>query len=398
MRTSNSLDGAVIGAAVQAGVIHGGVHVRLPLPEPPRQLAAPPRVFVGRDAELAELRSTAGAALVVLTGSAGVGKTTLARRWAHDISPRFPDGQLYLDLRGLGRAPSIGPDEALGGLLRTLDVPAGRMPEAASERASLYRSLTAGRSLLVVLENAPSAARVRTLLPGAGPNLVLVTSRQRLAGLSADGSAGVHVHPWDVADSVALLERILGPDRVSRERAHATALARMCGGLPLALAVVAARLVSRPKLSLARLAAELGEEAHRLRRLRTSEGVSVLSSLDLSYRGQPPWVRRVYRRLAALPGREYGPGAVALLAGSPEQGGEAIDRLIQANLLEEVDTDRYRQHDLLYLHARQRFEADEPAAEQSRVRRACLDWYARAAEARCRPPIRPRRQRRPVSP
>jgi hypothetical protein len=377
MRTLNSLDGTVVGAAVQAGTIHGGVHLRLPLPEPPRQLTAPPRIFVGRRAELAALGAADEAALLVLTGPAGVGKTTLARQWAHDISPRFPDGQLQVDLRGLGRTAPAGAAGALAGLLRALHVPESSMPATMSERASLYRSLTAGRALLVVLENALSATQVRALLPGAGPNLVLVTSRQQLAGLSADGSTGLQIRPWDVTESVVLLERILGPARVGRESDHAVALARMCGGLPLALAVVAARLVSRPKLPLARLAAELGEEGHRLRRLRTSEGDSVLRSLDLSYQGQPHWLRKVYRRLAALPGREYGPGPVALLAGSTELGGEAIDHLIQANLLEEVGTDRYRQQDLLYLHARQRFEADEPPAEQRRIRSACLEWYTR---------------------
>lgn len=381
MPDTNSVDGTVVGAVVQAGTISGGVHVHPPRPERPRQLTAPPRIFVGRDAELAELNAATETHLVVLTGPGGVGKTTLARRWAHDITPRFPDGQLYIDLQGFSESTAVDPGEALGYLLRALGVPAERVPAAAAEQGARYRSLTAGRALLIVLDNAFSVAQVRQLLPGAGASFVLVTSRRRLAGLVADGCVAVDVRPWAVTDSVALLERMLGAARVDGERAHAVALARVCGGLPIALAVVAARLATRPMLPLARLAAELEEEASRLRGLRTAEGVSVLSSLDLSYQGLPYPVRAVYRRLAALPGREYGFGPIAALADSVEHGGAAIEVLIQANLLEEIDTDRFRQHDLLFLHAKQWFDADEPPADRDQARHGCLEWYLGAATA-----------------
>lgn len=381
MPDTNSVDGTVVGAVVQAGTISGGVHLHLPRPEAPRQLTAPPRLFVGRDAELAELHAAAEAPLVVLTGPGGVGKTTLARRWAYDVMPRFPDGQLYIDLQGFSEATAVDPGEALGYLLRALGVPAERVPAAVAEQSARYRSLTAGRALLIVLDNAFSVAQVRQLLPGAGPSLVLVTSRRRLAGLVAEGCVTVEVRPWPVADSVALLERALGPDRVDRERAHAVALTRICGGLPIALAVVAARLSTRPRLPLARLVAELTEETSRLRGLHTAEGVSVLGSLDLSYQDLPHPVRSVYRRLAVLPGREYGPDPIAVLAESVERAGSAIDILIQANLLEEVDADRFRQHDLLFLHARERFAADEAPAERERAGQGCLEWYLAAATA-----------------
>lgn len=381
MPHTNSVDGTVVGAVVQAATISGGVHLHLPAPEPPRQLPAPPSIFVGRTAEIAQLNAVAGAPVVILTGPGGVGKTTLARQWAYDISSRFSDGQLAIDLQGFSEAAAVDPGEALGYLLRALGVPAEHVPAAVAEQSARYRSLTTGRSFLIVLDNAFSVAQVRPLLPGAGSCLVLVTSRQRLAGLVPEGGVAVDVRPWAAADSVALLERVLGVERVENERAHAVVLAEVCGGLPMALAVVAARLAARPKLPLAGLAAELEQETRRLRGLRTVDGVSVLGSLDLSYHGLSKPMRRIYRRLAALPGREYGLGPIAALAGSMDRGEEAVDLLVQASLLEEIQAGRFRQHDLLFLHARQRFDADEPAAGRERARRICLEWYFSAAAA-----------------
>ena len=372
---NNSVDGTVRGVVVQAGSVQGGVHVHGPPPPVPRQLAAPPRYLVGRRTEINALDAVADASLVVLTGVGGVGKTTLVRQWAHDVSRRYPDGQLFVDLQGFSRTTAVDPGEALGHLLRSLGVPADLVPAAVTEQSARFRSLTAGRALLIVLDNAYSVGQVRQLLPGAGPSIVLVTSRNRLPGLVADGAVELEVRPLTTDDSVALLEQALGADRVHFEPDGADSLARLCGGLPFALAVVAARLVGRPKLSLARLAGDLAEEPDRLRRLRTSEGDSVSKTLDLSYHGLDQETRTVYRRLAVLPGREYGPGPIAALAGSAERAADAVELLLHANLLEEVAADRFRQHDLLYLHSRQRFDADEPAADHDPVRRAGLNWY-----------------------
>lgn len=372
---NNSIDGTVRGVVVQAGSITGGVHVHRPPPPVPRQLTAPPRYLVGRRAEIDALNDAADASLVILTGVGGVGKTTLALQWAHDVRARYPDGQLFVDLQGFSTATAVDPGEALGHLLRSLGVPVDLAPVAVTEQSARFRSLTAGRALLIVLDNAYSTAQVRQLLPGAGPSIVLVTSRNRLPGLVADGGAELEVRPLATDDSVALLERTLGAARVRSEPEGAGSLARLCGGLPFALAVVAARLAGRPKLSLTRLAGELAEESNRLRGLRTSEGDSVPETLDLSYRGLDRETRTVYRRLAVLPGREYGPGPIAALAGSAERASDAVELLLHANLLEEVAADRFRQHDLLFLHARQRFDADEPAADRDPVRRAALNWY-----------------------
>lgn len=350
-------------------------------PETPRQLPAPPRIFVGREGELAALTAAAAAPLVILTGPGGVGKTALARRWGAGIGPRFPGGSIYVDLQGFSPATAVDPADALGHLLRSLGLPADQVPATIGEQSARYRTLTAHRQVLVVLDDAFSVAQVRALLPGEGPARVLVTSRQRLAGLVADGAELIEVRPWGLDDAVAMLERIVGPERVMRERTDAVRIARFCGGLPFALSVAAARLATRPRMPLARIADELGVEANRLHALRTSEGVSVLGTLDLSYRGLPVKAQVVGRRLALIPAREYGLGPIAALTGSVEAAEFAVDLLIQANLLEELAADRLRQHDLLWLDARQRLDAEDRPDDQDQARRAVLEWYLAAAAA-----------------
>ena len=350
-------------------------------PETPRQLPAPPRIFVGREDELAALTAATGAPLVILTGPGGVGKTTLARRWGAAVGPRFPGGSIYVDLQGFSPATAVDPADVLGHLLRSLGLPADQVPATIGEQSARYRTLTARRRVLVVLDDAFSVAQVRALLPGDGPARVLVTSRQRLAGLVVDGAVQIEVRPWELDDAVAMLERILGPERVERERADAMRIARFCGGLPFALSVAAARLATRPQMPLARIANELGVEASRLHALRTSEGVSVLGTLDLSYRGLPVKAQVLGRRLALIPAREYGVGPIAALTGSMEAAESAVDLLIQANLLEEVAADRLRQHDLLWLDARHRLDAEDLPEDRDRARRAVLEWYLAAASA-----------------
>jgi tetratricopeptide (TPR) repeat protein len=380
----NELSGTVIGPSVQAGTIHGDVHLHgIPEPPPPvpRQLPPAPAHFTGRDAELAALDdllgppSTAGT-VAVLSGTGGIGKTALALRWAHRVRDRFPDGQLYVDLAGFSGGRPVEPAAALGGFLRALGVPPGRVPVDPGEQAGLFRSLAADRSLLVVLDNVYSAAQARALLPASARSAVLVTSRHRLTGLAPDGARLIDVGPLTDDAAGTLLARIAGPQRIDRESDRARDLVGMCAGLPIAVCVSAARLAARPRLSVGRLADEMADEARRIGALSTSDGGSVRAVFDTSYLALDEPAARLYRGLAWHPGPEFGTGpATALVAGDPPGPGDPLDRLVEARLLEEVEEDRFRFHDLVRLHARDRAGSGERAA----ATRTVAEWYLAAA-------------------
>jgi tetratricopeptide (TPR) repeat protein len=350
-------------------------------------------------AELADLDAHFPAgepALVVLSGPGGVGKTALARQWAENARDRFPAGQLYVDLGGFSGDDPVDPSEALGELLRALGTAPQRIPVTLAEQVALYRSVTADRTLLVLLDNAYSTAQVRALLP-AGRSGVLVTSRVRLVGLVADGARLVDLAPLRPAESVLLLSRATGAGRIDREPAEAARIADICAGLPIALCVAAARLAARPRLSVRRMALDLASETHRLGRLSRMDGLSVQATFDMSYRCLNADVARFYRRLALHPGPEFGAGVTAALLPADDRdidgphgetdSGDApgiladgmLDALLEANLLEETTEGRFRLHDLVRLHARQKLEQDEPEPERQAVRREILEWYLAAA-------------------
>jgi tetratricopeptide (TPR) repeat protein len=379
----NDLSGTVTGSTVQAQTIHGDVHFHAERTAPspvPHQLLVPASNFAGRVEHLEALDQLLGAAgpkLVVLSGAGGVGKTALATRWAHSVVDRFFDGQLYFDLSAFGVSGPADPAEALASFLRALGVPAGGVPTALSEQAALYRSVTSNRSLLVMLDDAYSAAQVRVLLPASPSSLVVVISRRRLSGLVPDGAHLIEVGPLPVEDAVALLTNAVGQERVAREWQSTIALADICGGLPIALSVAAARLASRPALSVGRVAAELASESGRLRALAVLDDASVQATFDMSYRSLDPLTATLYRRLAFHPGRDFGAGIVAAL----RPASEAVERLLDANLVQETDEDRFRFHVLLRLHARQKAEAQEPPGELAAARLAMLEWYFAAASA-----------------
>ena len=314
-----------------------------------------PRGFHGRGAELTALsRAAAGEAPVCLvTGPAGVGKTALALHWARRTPAAFPDGRLFADLRGFGDTAEPTPLEVLREFLLALGVAPRRVPESVAGAAALFRSLTDRLSLLVVLDNARDSAQVRPLLPGGADCVTLVTSRHRLEGLIAsDAAVPVPLDTLEPPDGTALLAGVLGEERVLAEPVAARRLAELCGGLPLALRVTAARLAGRPQRTLAAMADELADERSRLSYLDV-EDTGVSAALRLTVQQMPPDAVHHLARLGHHPGSHFDPYTAAALAGSdPVTAGAALERLAAAHLVSEAGPGRWILHDLVRLYAR----------------------------------------------
>ncbi|GAA0619515.1 tetratricopeptide repeat protein [Kutzneria viridogrisea] len=385
----NSFSGEGVGAVVQAGVVHGDIHVHSPRAHPqvpvPRQLLAPSPRFTGRQAEIRALNAarassarTGSRCTVVLNGPGGIGKTALALHWAHQVREEFPDGQLHVDLAGFGVDRPVLPTQALGMFLRALGVPPGEVPVELPELAALYRSRTAGRSLLVLLDNALSAAQVRLLLPSSPTSLALVTSRNRLASMVVDGASLLDLGPLEPTGALRLLTSTIGEQRVTAQPEQAQRLVQLCGGLPIAMCVAAARLAAHPRWSVRRAVEELTDEHSRVSNLSRSAELSVTTTLDLSYRALPARTARLYRQLALHPGRTFGAEVVGALDAEADP---VLEELVEGNLIEEIGEDRYRFHDLLQLYARQQAGQDGDE-ERDGALRAVLEWYlAKAREA-----------------
>lgn len=374
------MHGSVSGPVVQAHTI-GDIHFhrgdRTPVPA---QIPPPPRSFAGRAGDLGRLNRWLagrheGPHTVVLSGTAGVGKTALALRWLPELSADFPDGQLFVDL-GQGSADPVLPAEALEWFLLSLGVPAKRVPVETGQRAAMYRTVTAGRRLAILLDNAVSAAQVRPLLPAGDRSVVVVTSRFRLSGLAIDGAHWVEVGPLDPAGSVEALENILGAERVRAEPDAARELAALCGGLPLALVIVGARLATRRRRGIVREVENLRMEQRRLADLSLGADMSVKAVFDVSYSEQSPDAARLYRLCSLHPGPDFGASVAAAALDWPvERTEEVLDGLLEASFLLEVDDEQFRYHDLLRLYARQRAEdADTSEARESALRRM-IEWY-----------------------
>lgn len=355
----------------------------------PAELPADLVDFVGRDAEVAQVVALLSASsettvqMCGVVGQAGVGKTTLAVHAAHLLRPRYPDGQLFVDLRGADSHP-LDSVEVLARFLRALGIPGQAIPHDAEERAALYRSLLADRRLLVVLDNAADEEQVRPLLPGTPSCAVLVTSRYQLPGLVGLGSIALGVLGTDSA--LALLGKAAGATRVSAEPAAAEKLARLCCGLPLALRVVGAKLASSPHRTLAALVDRLTEERHRLDHLAHG-GLAVRSSLDFSYQRLDPADRRLLRRVSLLDAPDFAAWTAAAVA---EQSvpvvEEELDCLVAAHLLQIAGIDvvgqvRYRMHDLIRVYARERTAAEDPDAERVAAMRGALHHWLGLASA-----------------
>jgi DNA-binding SARP family transcriptional activator len=394
----------------------------------PAELPADLVDFVGRGVEtdrvLDILRASAPQAVptCAIVGQAGVGKTSLAVHVAHRLRPSYPDGQLFVDLRGADQRP-LAADDVLARFLRTLGVPGPAMPRELQERAALYRSLLADRRVLVVLDNAADAEQARPLLPGTPSCAVLVTSRDRLAGLV--GSASVDLDVLATEGALALLDRAAGEGRVWAERQAAEDLVRLCGGLPLALRVVGVKLATSPHRTLSALVARLADEQHRLDQL-THGGLAVRRSLDFSYRRLVPADQILLRRVALLDATDFAgwtaaavaalPAGTAAVADQPAGTAdeacrnrpqpalaadeacrnrpqsalaveEGLDRLVGAHLLQASGPDkagqvRYRMHDLVRVYGRERAGVDDtPDESLAAVRRTLHHWIALVTNA-----------------
>lgn len=367
--------------------LHGWIHLpgtsappviertTVPTGDSPRQLRPDVATFVNRKQELRTLdQAGRSGRLVVLVGPPGVGKTAFALHWAHRVQSRYDGGQFYADLGGPGRPVALA--EVFGRFLRALGVAPQRVPVDTDEQATMFRSLTAGGRFLMLLDNVASADQVRALLPASSLSVTVATSRARLGGLIAEGARFVAVERLGVSDGVELLSRAVGGVRIKTEPEPARELVALCGGLPIALCVAAARLVSRPKWTVAKVVADLVDERRRLTRLSFGDDLSVKAVFDVSYQALSPPAARLYRLLGLHPGPDFDAGVAAAVLGSTRSDSEhLVDELLTANLLEEIRADRYRFHDLIRLHAAEMAQPEEQTEGLRRV----LDWYLDSA-------------------
>ena len=340
----------------------------------PAQLPADLSAFVGRHRELARLNSllddgapsSATVEIAAIDGIAGIGKTALAVHWAHRAADRFPDGQLYANLGGFDPSGvAMSPEDALRGFLETLGVAPQRIPGDFGAQASLYRSMLNGRRMLVLLDNVRDIEQVRPLLPGSPGCLVLITSRNRLPGLiAAHGAHAVSLDPFPADEARRAMARRLGSARLAAESDAVDEIIERCGGLPLALAVIAARATVYQDLPLAEIAGELRDARTRLDALSADGAADVRAAFSWSYRVLSVPARRLFRLLAVHGGPEFSSNAAASLAGLPRAEIQPLlAELTGARLLTEHRPGRFTSHDLTRVYGAELSAAEDSAAE-----------------------------------
>jgi tetratricopeptide (TPR) repeat protein len=323
--------------------------------------------------------------IVVISGAAGTGKTALAIRFGHQVARRFPHGQLYVNLRGLDPStPPMEPAEALRFFLDSLGVPPHRIPADIEGRSALFRSLLAGRRVLLVLDNARNVAQVRPLLPGSPGCLVVVTSGSELTGLvAAEGALPLEVDVLGDAEAHEMLARRLGRDRVAAEQGAADEIIEACARLPLALGIAAGRAASRPKRPLTELAAELHDARGRLDALEAGDAVTnVRAVLSWSYDQLSEPAARMFRLLGVHPGPDISLSAAASLAGmARSEAGAALRELTRTHMVAEYLPARFTFHDLLRAYAADQAERRDPEPERRAAAHRMLDHYLHTAMA-----------------
>jgi hypothetical protein len=367
----------------------------------PAQLPLDATGFSGRREELSMLRAMLPAEpgqqdssqqdsgqtvpIVVLSGTAGTGKTALAIRFGHQVAKRFPGGQLYVNLRGLDPAtPPMEPAEALRLFLDALGVPPYRIPADTEGRSALFRSLLDDRQMLIVLDNARNVAQVRPLLPGAPGSLVVVTTRNELTGLvAAEGAVPLTLDVLGDVEAHEMLARRLGRARVAAEPGAADEIIAACARLPLALSIAAGRAAGRPKRPLTELAAELHDARGRLDALEAGDAVTnVRAVLSWSYDQLSEPAARMFRLLGVHPGPDISLSAAASLAGMPRAAaGAALRELVRTHMVAEYLPARFTFHDLLRAYAADQAERHDPEPERRAAAHRVLDHYLHTAMA-----------------
>jgi DNA-binding SARP family transcriptional activator/tetratricopeptide (TPR) repeat protein len=386
------LDGFVGPAgALESALANGTVRpavVGLPaIPVLPRQLPPALARFTGRRQELKSLsgrldeETGEGPLILAISGPPGVGKTALALQWAHQVRQRFPDGQLYVNLRGFDASPApVTPAEAISRILESLGVGTSGIAPWLEVLVGLYRSVLAEKRLLIVLDNARDEAQVRPLLPGSPACVVLITSRNEFSGLvAAQGAHPLVLDVPTVPEARRMLADRLGAGRVAAEADAVAELISLCGRLPLALAIAAARAATRPALPLASIAPGPGGVRHRLDGLDAGgDGADIRAVFSWSYRLLSERAARMFRLLGAHPGADIPVAAAASLAAvSGPAARAALAELVRASLAQEQAPGRFTLHDLLRVYAAELGDEDERSAALRRV----LDYYLHTARA-----------------
>jgi DNA-binding SARP family transcriptional activator len=384
--------GAAAAAAASATAAAASAAAGSPIPRP-AQLPTDISDFTGRETHVEHLcalllagnpASTPGAVpIAVVSGAGGLGKTTLAVHAAHQVRADFPDGQLYVDLLGASAQPAE-PGEVLARFLRDLGIDGDKVPVREDERAALFRTTLVGRRVLILLDNARDAAQVRPLLPGSSSCAVLVTARNRTSDLASTRFVDLNV--LDDDEALELFSRIVGEDRAAAEPDATAEVLVACAGLPLAIRICAARLAARRQWRIATLAGRLRSEHRRLDELSIGD-LAVRASFQVSYdslrsiaRGVAP--ARVFRLLGLWQGSQISLAAAAALVGAPDDdAADALETLVDANLLESPAPDWYRFHDLLRVYATERAQAEESEGVRRDAAGRLLRWYLDTAEA-----------------
>jgi DNA-binding SARP family transcriptional activator/tetratricopeptide (TPR) repeat protein len=357
-------------------------------PAPPAQLPAAIAEFVGRSEHLLYLdtaltRASTSIVICAISGTAGVGKTALAIHWAHRVADRFPDGQLYVNLRGYDPSGQIvSPIEAIRSFLDALGVPAEGVPRHPDAQAALYRTLLSDKKVLLVLDNARDAEQVRPLLPGTPSSVAVVTSRQQLAGLVATHHARpVTLGLFDADEARELLTGRTGTGRLADEPGAVDEVIRCCARLPLALAIVAARAATQPQLSASILAAQLHAARSTLDVLAADDvATDVRGVFSWSYQTLSRPAARVFRQLGLHPGPDMSvPAAASLAAVAPADVRPVLDQLVRANLISEPVPGRYVLHELMQAYAAEQADGIDPATDRLAARQRLIDHYLHAS-------------------